>query len=355
MRLMCDAMLIRSNEFMTDQMPGNCGINVAYRLAACYCDEPSAHAEYKRQLDRGNLHLIGGWTEHSTISTLLESIRHAEGGRAHARAYPLDWAYSEVLEGLHYGTYAMLAMTDTEEGRGDGHAGEFATRHFANWLLENDLVSGTPSVGVRHPDSEARREVYGWFLIPDKSRIEEHLSTTRDTIKAAIQEYNDEPSIKKSEKKERSEEEKIASAISDGFDVDAATQTALEARVFAAAARADARVSPYERDRVRAGDFSGPARAFNAQAVPRLTPGEIEEIRQRQGATVEVGEGGRLEATRFQRWYTATTPRARNAETIAPPAGATIRGRTADQVIIDNFGLDEPEYPEDEYGEEDEF
>jgi len=211
--------LIRSHEYGDGNIHGNCGIRIAYRLLATYTTEEESSKRYKELLDRGQLSRILTPRHASPITAMLHSIKRAEGGRAVARAYPVEWAFAELLEVLHYGSYALICMTDTEDGLGDGHKGEYATRNFAAWLLDNGVVQGNCTTGIRYPDDPvSTREVYGWFFVPDKPRINALIAKVKREICQYIKDCNNDPEIAKQAEKKKTEAEVTKEALERGYE-----------------------------------------------------------------------------------------------------------------------------------------
>jgi hypothetical protein len=149
----------------------------------------------------------------------LQTICTAEEGRAKMRAYPVDWAFADVLERIHTGSYALMSLTDTADGAGDGHKGPFATRNFAKWLIRNGLMAGTSISGIRpinHDESDYN--ITGWMLIPNPESIDEFLAHKIAEIQKYIEDSNDDPALEAQEEAKAAAQTETRAAIESGWE-----------------------------------------------------------------------------------------------------------------------------------------
>lgn len=212
--------LITSHDFGSGQLQGNCGSRTAYRLKASYTTKEEALSEYNRRKQLFHLTRIQlRDRKQHCMQESLHAIMAAEAGRAKMRAYPIEWAFTDVLERIHTGSYALTVLTDTEDGAGDGHKGEFATRNFAKWLIRNDLMSGVDIAGIRPVNHDKTDyNMIGWILLPNLPRIDEFLAEKVATVVKYIEEANNDPALQEQEEARSAAQAETRAAIESGWE-----------------------------------------------------------------------------------------------------------------------------------------
>jgi hypothetical protein len=193
---------------------GNCGGAMVSRIKGAYITPEQSKTAYKALLKDDPRPIK--YNRYYTIAQLLQAIQKAEPKSiARGRAYPLEWAFAAILDDIAHVGPVILGMTDTEDGRGDGHKGICATRHFAEWLqTERFVKDASLTTGYRGIKGEGGREVYGWWFAPDYGTISPYLKDLKDKIIQQIKEWNNVPEIKEKEKAL----EKARSAISEAVE-----------------------------------------------------------------------------------------------------------------------------------------
>jgi len=205
--------LITSYEFSNSGIPGNCGSRVPYRLSASYIDEKGVAARYKSNSKNGKLKSIVEYNGNDLSTALRRIYKHAPSDRA----IPLEWAYSDVLKHIHTGSYSIICITDTEDGQGDGHCGEFAPRYFAQWLIDKRLAFGDKVVCPRYEGEDREYNHFAWILTPNFDSITKHLKSTIKDVKEYITEYNKDPLLMKQEGEKDAEEQELKQRITAGW------------------------------------------------------------------------------------------------------------------------------------------
>lgn len=207
--------LVVGHEFNNSNIPGNCGIRHIYRLAGNYITE---HESERNKL-RGVSAIPEPKGRRAAISTMLSWLKHPTTQR-HGLGYPLEWAFTDIIEGALGGrAYSLISMTDTKDGAGDGHNGLFATRNFAEWLINNNLCTGTMVEAERYKDTDDSRGVYAWYLHPDFLALEAQVKKVKAEIAEYIKQHNNDPNIKKAIDEKKAAEDLMKNTINNAFDV----------------------------------------------------------------------------------------------------------------------------------------
>lgn len=211
-------MKITKYSYHVNKMPGNCGAKVLHRLSASYSADPAEDRKrYNTAVESGTLSTIGTPFGDS-IRDMLWSIMVAEPkeGTMRCRPIALEWVFAEAVEAATSGDVALLFVSDTHNGAGDGHKGPCAPRHFVEWAIDNDLFEEIGAVTSTRPRTDV--EMTGWVMSPNKKRIRKLLNETSKQIQNFIEEANNEPKLKAAKKAREAEEAKARARFQDGWD-----------------------------------------------------------------------------------------------------------------------------------------
>ena len=208
-----------NHQFNVSQMHGNCGVQVLYRLTGNYISRDESERILKKEGPKPIPEPKS--KDQYTIVDMVDLIKREH---AHQHPYPIEFAYTCALSSIHGGSYALIAMSDTENGRGDGHRGAFATRNMAEWMQKEGLVDGEKTTAVRYPNTSDRREVYGWFFVPNKAAITKFLVGMRKTVYEFIVNWNSQPELREAVKKKAEQKDAMRRKLLQGWDSSGAAQ-----------------------------------------------------------------------------------------------------------------------------------
>lgn len=214
---MAEVELLTSHSYKKSGVQGNCGGAFISRLGAAYKPESWCKNKYQELLKTKSQLRPIRTTENMAISHMLAALREAEGqptGGAYGRAYPLEWAFADVLEAATVHCPALVGMTDTHNGAGDGHPGAFATRHFAHWWGDNGFATDIKlTEGMRYGE----RRVYGWWIAPNHDAIAKYIRAKKEEIFREVERWNNEPQFQGIREADRAAERAVASALERGW------------------------------------------------------------------------------------------------------------------------------------------
>lgn len=225
---------------------GNCGSRVLYRVTGTYCTPWQADKRMKELVATKTLRKIstrGSNDRKAAIAKILANLRRAETGESTtydgvlARAYPVEWGFYACLEALASSeSPGLWILTDTEHGRGDGHKGIFATRHFAQWLYDQELAYEQAKVTGIKGRGHLNRKMFAWSFAPDYRKIKAVLNAGRKEIMLQVKEWNDDPLIKEAENARKQEALESRRIIQQGWaesGIDTSRQGPVPARTSA--------------------------------------------------------------------------------------------------------------------------
>lgn len=191
-----DDLMLTTFSFHSGQLPGNCGVRQAYRLKATYrsreeMEELMNSAAAQRELRQC---LLSG-TRGKFIVTLIDHFINCRADEREGRAIPLEWAYLYTLEKIHGGSYALICLSDTDNGQGDGHGGAFSTRGFAEWIVQRGLGEAVKCQNIR---KDCDYDIMGYWIIPDHMAMDKALEEGLKEMRKRIREWNNDPRVKRS-------------------------------------------------------------------------------------------------------------------------------------------------------------
>jgi hypothetical protein len=189
-------LMLTSFSFHSGQLPGNCGVRQAYRLKGAY----RSREEMEGLMDEADTaktlttcDLSGSTGKH--IVTALDAFINGSSRSRVARAVPLEWAYLYTLDKVHGGSYALICLSDTDKGQGDGHGGAFSTRGFAEWLVQRGLGE---SIKAQNERKDCDYDILGYWIIPDHEAMDKAITDGLAEIRKGIEEWNNDPRVKRS-------------------------------------------------------------------------------------------------------------------------------------------------------------
>lgn len=155
---MAEEKLLKSTSWKYSQLHGSCGVFELYRLKASY--ETETERDHRLAILRNEAVPIIPVLKGNTLSDQLRAFTDSSMGWS----IPVEWGFTAVLDKLYNGTKAnLIVMTDNIDDDGDVHIGPFGTKHFAKWVMENDLgdVHETPP-RKSHRGRQPHLQVWVW-------------------------------------------------------------------------------------------------------------------------------------------------------------------------------------------------